>query len=312
MKKLFLLLIVLLALQAHAQTGVEAGVRLIAQDSALLKQAGISLALSDGRIVAGTAHGLSELRRTGTLATLHPLPVPKISGCSYSGLVEHQGYLYASCATQWGKYNAQFVLIGAPIVRDLSQIRFTVILQAKGILAPSALAFDGKRSFYLADSGMLSGKILQIRLAEPLRCDPPQAVYTSLYRPAGLRYDPRTHSLYFTENSIAAGAGIKFAAHLKQATLADNGAFSGVRRLYSHQGYFGQIALVQGGIVISDPVARKLFHLDESLLTPRILAEDIEATSVAFACSRCKELIVTDATLNALYQLTPVQPLVPR
>lgn len=312
MKKIILLIAAaLFTLQAQAQSGAQASVQKIAQSDTLLKQAEVSLGLSDGRLVVGYLGGLSEIRKNGATASVVPLKIPNISGCYYAGLVEYQGYLYASCTTNWGKYNAKPMLIGAPITADLSQTTFTVIAQPTGIYGANGLAFDGKGSFYLADSGMFTGKIIQIKLSAPLKAEPQKTVFTSKQRPNGIRYDAKANALYFTENSAMAGF-MEVTATLSKASLDSNGAFASVKKVYSQKGYFDNPILTQTGFVIPDPLQQKVFHVDETSLNTTMLAEGVAATSVGFACPTCKEIIATDMSKHAVFEILPFNTLTPR
>lgn len=311
MKKMILLLAAFFALQAQAQTGAQATMQQLAQSDSLLKQAEVSLGLSDGRLVVGYLGGLSEIRRSGATTSVVPLKVPNVTGCYYAGLVEHQGYLYASCTTNWGKYNAKPMLIGAQITADLSQASFSIISQPTGIFGANGLAFDGKDSFYLADSGMFTGKIVQIKLSAPLKAEPQKTVYTSKQRPNGVRYDAKANALYFTENSAMAGF-MEVTASLSKATLDANGAFVSIKKVYSQKGYFDNPILTQTGFVMADPLKQKVFHVDESSLNVTMLAEGVAATSVGFACPTCKDVIATDMSKHAVYEIRPFNTLTPR
>lgn len=311
MKKIILLLATLFALQAQAQTGAQASIQLLAQSDTLLKQAEVSLGLSDGRVVVGYLGGLNEIKKTGSSSTIVPLKVPNISGCYYSGLVEHQGYLYASCTTNWGKLNAKPVLIGAQITADLSQANFTIISNLAGIYGANGLAFDGKNTFYLADSGMFTGKIVQIKLIDPLKVAPQKTVFLSKQRPNGIRYDAKANALYFTENSGMAGF-MTVTATLSKAKLNDNGTFSSTQKVYSQKGYFDNPILTQTGFVIPDPLNRKVYHVDETTQAITMLSDDMAATSVRFACPTCKKIIATDMSRNAVYEILPFNTLTPR
>ncbi|MBS1199279.1 MAG: hypothetical protein H6R18_3064 [Proteobacteria bacterium] len=310
MKRTILLLAAFFALHAQAQTGAQATVQKIAQSDTLLKQAEVSLGLSDGRMVVGYLGGLSEIRKNGSMATVVPLKVPAVTGCYYAGLVEHQGYLYASCTTNWGKYNAKPMLIGAPITADLSQTTFTIIAQPTGIYGSNGLAFDGK-SFYLADSGMFNGKIVQIKLSAPLKTETQKTVYTSKQRPNGIRYDAKANALYFTENSAMAGF-MDVSATLSKVSLKTDGTFGTVTKVYSQKGYFDAPILTQTGFVMADPLKQKVFHVNETSQAVTMLAEGVAATSVGFACPNCNSLIATDMSKHAVFEIVPFNTLTPR
>lgn len=310
MKKTLLLLAGCLALNAHAQTGGQATVQQIAQSNTLLKQVEVSLGLSDGRLVVGYLGGLNEIRKNGATSTIVPLKVPSVAGCYYAGLVEHQGYLYASCTTNWGKYNAKPMLIGAPITADLSQTTFTILAQPSGIYGSNGLAFDGK-SFYLADSGMSSGKIVQIKLTAPLKTEAPKTVYTSKQRPNGIRYDAKANTLYFTENSSMAGL-MDVVATLSKVSLKTDGTFGTVTKVFAQKGYFDAPVLTQTGFVMADPLKKKVFHVNEASQVVTSLSESVAATSVGFACPTCNSLIATDMAKHAVFEIVPFNTLTPR
>lgn len=312
MHRILVALTVLFIGVARAQTPVASTIETLAQNDAILKQAEISLALSDGRVVVGTLGGLNELRKYGSVTAVVPLRTPAISGCYYAGLVEHQGMLYASCSTNWGRLDAQAYLMAAPITPDLTATEFKVIAMPAGIKGSNNLAFDGKGSFYLSDSGVFSGKIVQLRLTSPTTVSAPKTVYTSALRPNGIRYDPRANAIYFTENAYTALYGYG-TANLKKATLAADGGFSNITRLYTASNhYLDGFALTASGVVLPDPIHQELFHLEEATGKITLLAKDLGATSATFRCATCRELLVTDGFKHAVYQVTPTSALLPR
>ncbi len=298
--------------QGHAQTAENASVNLVASDAVKLKAAENVLTLSDGRVLVTYNGGINELKglSNGTV-TVQPLNAP---ACYYAGIVEWQGYIYASCSKNFGLPLSGGALVAAPITADLARTTFRSIKSLYNIAGPNGLAVSESGVFYLADSGLYlpsaPGKIVAFTLSNPTTVASQKTVYNSLGRPNGVRYDRHAKVVYFTENPVFNGTA---SSHLKRAVPHGTNAFSNTTSVFSLSGYLDDFTLTADGAVLTNAGNNTAVYFNEQTKSSTILSGAFgQPTSMGFRCPTCADLLVTDLKNNAVYSMTPAMPLAPR
>ena len=99
---------------------------------------------SDGRLLATGNDGIHEIRRDGTNAATAPILFSSPSGCSFGGMVEVAGVVYANC------YDFKASVVFAASLSSLTAFRSVVTLD--GILLANGLSADASGRLYVGET----------------------------------------------------------------------------------------------------------------------------------------------------------------
>lgn len=199
---------------------------------------------SDGRLFVTGGESVYEITKVGDVYQAQRLYE---DACNFTGIVEHAGYLYTTCAQGTDLASLTPYLLAAPLA---ARVEFEIIHEFTKVGIPNGIAFDQLGRLFVTDFTPLLGKLVTISFApsSPLSVTR-EEVWHSMNHPLANGLKIHDNKVYLTD-----------LGELKVIPIAADGSAGRVSVIASRLAVFDDLLVSDTEIIVGDFYGGKLVH----------------------------------------------------